>query len=300
MKISCNVIQDLLPLYIEKLASKDSATLVEEHIKTCTVCKNRMRQMNDEAFLITTQNIVTRPLEVVKNDIKKRKLKAVFFSALIVFLIMFTIFAYLSKPIYVSYFNDNITINELSNGDINIKFKDDVTAYNIEEHIEDGKKVIYIVAWSSILDKLMKQTPQNNIMLTSETRPNEIYYCDYTNEGNTILLYGAHVDTNEGCVVLPRLFLTYYFIIALITSMVIGCVWFIFKRNNKMFRVCEYMFFVPIAYMMGQILIKGGFNFVTFSGNQDLIMIVVTAITIYGIIMIGLSMFRQYRLDKCL
>ena len=38
MKISCNVIRDLLPLYYENIASNDSRDLVETHCKECSKC----------------------------------------------------------------------------------------------------------------------------------------------------------------------------------------------------------------------------------------------------------------------
>lgn len=298
MKIPCNVIQDLLPLYIEKLASKESATLVEEHIKDCNICKNYVTQMEDITANTITQSIATQSLQLVKNNIKKRKIRAIIFSSLIVFLIMFTLFSYLSKPNYLPYSKDNITINALSNGSIYIKFKDNVTAYNTETYIEDGKIVTYIVAWSAIIDKIIEKAPQNSLLLTSENISDAIYYCDYTNEGIATLIHGANIDGNGGRVVLPRLFLTYYFIIALIVTVLFGGIWFVFK--NKICKVWEHILYVSIAYLMGQILIKAGFDFVTLSAKHDFIMIVIETITIYGIIIVGLSIFRQYRLDKSL
>ncbi len=38
MKITCNVIQDLLPSYLDDILSEDSKALVEEHIKSCKNC----------------------------------------------------------------------------------------------------------------------------------------------------------------------------------------------------------------------------------------------------------------------
>ena len=44
MKINCEVIGDLLPLYAENMASKKSRELVEEHIATCESCKQALLQ----------------------------------------------------------------------------------------------------------------------------------------------------------------------------------------------------------------------------------------------------------------
>lgn len=38
--ISCNVIRDLLPSYMDKIASDDSVKLVEEHLAQCSECRN--------------------------------------------------------------------------------------------------------------------------------------------------------------------------------------------------------------------------------------------------------------------
>ena len=37
MKITCNIIEDLLPLYVDDMVSEDSRQLVEEHLKESEV-----------------------------------------------------------------------------------------------------------------------------------------------------------------------------------------------------------------------------------------------------------------------
>ena len=38
-KINCNVIQDILPLYIDNVVSDDTKELVEEHLQNCEICQ---------------------------------------------------------------------------------------------------------------------------------------------------------------------------------------------------------------------------------------------------------------------
>lgn len=45
MNISCDVIRDLLPLYAEDMVSRESARLVEEHIKSCPSCAAELEGM---------------------------------------------------------------------------------------------------------------------------------------------------------------------------------------------------------------------------------------------------------------
>ena len=44
-EITCKVIEDLLPLYADGIASEDSRELVENHLKTCTECQEKLRRM---------------------------------------------------------------------------------------------------------------------------------------------------------------------------------------------------------------------------------------------------------------
>lgn len=48
MKLSCEVIQDLLPLYVDEVCSGGSAELVEEHMAECEACKQTCDIMKSE------------------------------------------------------------------------------------------------------------------------------------------------------------------------------------------------------------------------------------------------------------
>lgn len=45
-KINCNIIKDLLPLYVDKLTSSESNEVIEEHLNNCDECKRNYEQMN--------------------------------------------------------------------------------------------------------------------------------------------------------------------------------------------------------------------------------------------------------------
>lgn len=47
MKTTCDIIQDLLPLYCDGVCSTDSAALVEAHVQTCETCAQELRLMQD-------------------------------------------------------------------------------------------------------------------------------------------------------------------------------------------------------------------------------------------------------------
>lgn len=48
MKVTCDVIRDLLPLYLDGVCSEDSRQLVEEHLQTCESCRRELAQLQEE------------------------------------------------------------------------------------------------------------------------------------------------------------------------------------------------------------------------------------------------------------
>ena len=48
MKITCDVIQDLMPSYVDGILSEDSQALVKEHMETCQECRKMLEIMKEE------------------------------------------------------------------------------------------------------------------------------------------------------------------------------------------------------------------------------------------------------------
>ncbi|ACL18829.1 hypothetical protein Dhaf_0765 [Desulfitobacterium hafniense DCB-2] len=44
-RVSCNIIRDILPLYIENVVSTDTKTLIEEHVSECEDCSDELKRM---------------------------------------------------------------------------------------------------------------------------------------------------------------------------------------------------------------------------------------------------------------
>ena len=45
MKVSCDIIRDILPLYAEDMVSEDTKGMVEEHLCECPDCTERLGNM---------------------------------------------------------------------------------------------------------------------------------------------------------------------------------------------------------------------------------------------------------------
>lgn len=63
MNISCNIIKDLLPSYMDKICSDESRRAVDEHILTCQACKAYMETMKKE---LTAEEAEPKQLQYMK------------------------------------------------------------------------------------------------------------------------------------------------------------------------------------------------------------------------------------------
>lgn len=70
MKIECDVIKDLLPLYTEQIASEASNRMVEEHLKACDQCRKAYQEMKTPKLRIQYDRT---PAESFDRYVKKKK-----------------------------------------------------------------------------------------------------------------------------------------------------------------------------------------------------------------------------------
>lgn len=84
MKITCEVVRDLLPLVHDGVASGDSRKLVEEHIRGCSACRAAWEQMDSEEPNKDRNREEAAMLQKTASIWKKNKAAAFFAGALIV------------------------------------------------------------------------------------------------------------------------------------------------------------------------------------------------------------------------
>lgn len=96
MKISCNVIRDLLPLYAEDLASEDTRSLVDEHLCDCEDCAKALNSMEKKPPAIV--ETAAESLNKVKRLIRRRRLVSVLAAVLTVISVAAAVFTYLFTP----------------------------------------------------------------------------------------------------------------------------------------------------------------------------------------------------------
>ena len=76
MKISCKVIEDLLPLYHDDICSAESKTLVDEHLRSCESCKLILTAMDGAFELQPEDQSGQKALEGIQSTWRKSNRKA--------------------------------------------------------------------------------------------------------------------------------------------------------------------------------------------------------------------------------
>lgn len=82
-KISCNIIGDLLPLYVDGAVSEDTKKLVEEHLAECEECKKAAEEMGKELVLPVHETVraaETSFLQKMKKTWQKRRIRTAVIS----------------------------------------------------------------------------------------------------------------------------------------------------------------------------------------------------------------------------
>jgi hypothetical protein len=128
-EMTCSIVQDLLPNYIEKLTSNETNIVIEKHLETCENCKEVYEQMT-----VDVGNIVKVPTIELK-FLKKVKRTRLLAAALCIALTLV-----LSYLLYDSEFHYSIDKDDLSLAitEFTEPFKNPVDAYALETKEIDG------------------------------------------------------------------------------------------------------------------------------------------------------------------
>lgn len=127
-------------------------------------------------------------------------------------------------------------------------------------------------------------------MTSSREEIRTAYYCDNTKGGEMVAVYGDRIA--EGAIVLPRLVLGQYVLLAAVAALILGIAWLLFYRRKKLQRAVGLLQLMTFSYLLGHLLIKG-METVSYSMPRDFVMIVFTAVGIYGLILFGILLKRQ-------
>ena len=150
MKIQCEIIRDILPLYAEDMVSQPTREMVEEHLGDCKGCANELASLRTQAAPV---EYVVNALNRVKNAIRRRRV----LSVLTVFFMLATLLIggalMLDAQVYVS--AEKAVEDIWLEGDtVRIRWNEGIIAIGSEYYTEDPGNYA-VVAWTNLLNILV-------------------------------------------------------------------------------------------------------------------------------------------------
>lgn len=85
-KISCNIIYDLLPSYLDNICSEDTRQLVEEHFMECQSCHNLYESMKKSQFV--SDKLEEKQIKYLKKIKRRDQIKNVLLFGVVLMLLL--------------------------------------------------------------------------------------------------------------------------------------------------------------------------------------------------------------------
>lgn len=100
MKIQCEIIRDILPLYAEDMVSQPTRAMVEEHLGECDSCEKELERLQADKLL--EEPTQTSGLKLVKKAIRKARILTAATAVLLLFSFALWLYGFMNVPVYLS------------------------------------------------------------------------------------------------------------------------------------------------------------------------------------------------------
>lgn len=287
MKLSCNTIQDVLPLVVEDLASDDTVKLINEHIENCPECSKEYEELKASKIDYKAKNeLESIPLKDVKRKLKNRNVYIGVLTALIISLLLFIGLDKVTKPIPLL-FGQAIDFTQVEDGKVFIKFKPEVSNYSIVSSNYDG--IDYeIMAWETNVSNLFERgEAKTTVISVDEEEPVSVRFISQGSELDT-WIYGKKQERHS--LTLPRLAMNYYLYIMGIIFLISLVLSFMLRKMDKIRKIINIIMILALSYISAHMVIFG-IGGVTHHMNRDLSFVIIATILFFTIFI--LSMYKE-------
>ena len=289
MNNKCNLIRDILPLYVEDMVSTDTREFVSEHLEHCEACRAAFEHMQKPADIIPDADIV--PLKRIKKELFIKRLQTVFLTAILACAIVTVLFGILTSPKFFPYSDDLFNVNSGADGSITIAFDNKVTGYSCRKEFNDETEIYQINAWTTTWDIYSSNRGKQNMVIPFDRETNiQIFYAQ--NDGSEdVLIYGINDNAYQDTVTLPRQIFLPYFMLAFLVLAILAVLRFLLKNKQAIIVWIDRALLFPISYMAAHLCTKG-ISFTSYSSKRDFCIIVLVAMLFYFAMLTGISLYK--------
>ena len=300
MNLPCALIQDLLPLYREEMVGKETKALVEAHLSECPDCQKALAALQSDHHPSPEPMETNRPLQSLKNQLRKRRWQAAAMAALLVFVVLFSVLHATNRMAYLPWTDGMIQIKGVEKRDL-ADHREHHASTAPEDPMPAQEQVdVLVIRMDSRIAGVESDYTEDEDgstlliqgaarqSLTPHTAPtySEMVFCPvpdrviYGFSSPQVQLWGTPM--NGGIEVLPRLALGYYVLAAGVLAAITGVLW-LFFRKRKAERILRQVCFAPLSYLLAHLLLKGTAT-TSFFMETELISILLLAAALYGLL----------------
>lgn len=193
-EISCNIIRDILPLYVDEAVCEETKELVEEHLFTCEDCRKEAEMMKKSVVLPVHENVwklEQAALKTWKNKWLTKKVKIGVLSALATLGVLAGIYSGLVLPeLCIPYDSSTFSLKE-ENGNLYVEYTGDdfggtvgINPISVEK---DGKThnvvcfYYYDNPWTRYIKPHISSEKENfdRMLLGKTAEIEEVYYGEF-------------------------------------------------------------------------------------------------------------------------
>lgn len=117
MKYPCEMIQDLLPLYLDNVCSEESKKAIEQHLSECAVCKEYLADLGETDKLIIKPENTEREMkkaasfQAVKKKMFRKQILIAVLSVVLLSALLVTVIGFLKNTEQIIMYEDNISVS---------------------------------------------------------------------------------------------------------------------------------------------------------------------------------------------
>lgn len=213
MKITCDIIKDLLPLYVEDMVSMDSKKLVDEHLCTCDSCTKEL------AGLVKTPKVPveveTESLKRVETTIRRRRILAVMAAVFLMAALVLGVNLFLNAKVFLTADQAVVSAQATEDGSLVIRYSDLVTETGSVAWEDNNWGVIASTRMGKLLHSGTQEdgfTKHYGPEFTMEgTEGKNVWYCNAKDGTGEDLLLDAGIDYDGTPLAQVNYHLAYYF-----------------------------------------------------------------------------------------
>lgn len=308
MKLPCAVVRDLLPLFAEKMTGLETQCLIEEHLQECPDCQTKYAEI--EPGISSTVDAAV-PLRTLKKEIRRRRWYAALIAGLFVFVSIIVWMVRTDGLKQIPWQAGLVEVSGVKTVAPDDEFLQTVHNTRGEDDSSDPREEVLVLKLDSQIAGVESETIEDDdgtvtVLIQGFGRSSSIGQHISHQDGEMMirpipdrLIYGYEEPqkilwgkpSSGGVVVLPRLALAYYVLMALVLAVIFGLLWLIFRKKRWGW-VIRQVFFAPTSYAIAHLLLMG-FRTTSIHMLWDFSHIVVIACALYAMFSLLLQIWLQ-------